>query len=209
MAGARLDRLTEMLDAGDVDLSLLWDYACNRVDPEAYALTHLLRAYHQAVRTFDPSPYAWPPSPPAPFVGALVSHNDPNLDNVVFHEGRAVALIDFDLASPGCRVWDVACAIRLWAPLRPERYIDDIRRGRALRRFRLFVDSYGLTRREREALVPAVLQNHEWCYDIVGTAAARGHAGFFEYLAGGARERAERTRQWYLDNADLLREALL
>ncbi|MGY1683276.1 LysR family transcriptional regulator [Geodermatophilus sp. SYSU D01176] len=39
---ARLDRLTEMLDSGEADMSLLWDYAWNRVDPEAYALTHLL-----------------------------------------------------------------------------------------------------------------------------------------------------------------------
>lgn len=38
----RLEQLTEMLDSGDVDLSLLWDYAWNRVDPSAYALTHLL-----------------------------------------------------------------------------------------------------------------------------------------------------------------------
>ena len=80
------------------------------------------------------------------FAGELVSHNDPNLDNIVFRDGRAVALIDFDLASPGSRVWDVACAARLWAPLRPDRYIDDARRGRALARFRLFVDSYGLGR---------------------------------------------------------------
>src|SRR3712207_3191159 len=39
---ARLERLTEMLDSGEADMSLLWDYAWNRVDPEAYALTHLL-----------------------------------------------------------------------------------------------------------------------------------------------------------------------
>ncbi|MCV2489036.1 LysR family transcriptional regulator [Geodermatophilus sp. YIM 151500] len=39
---ARLDRLTEMLDAGEADMSLLWDYAWNRVDPGSYALTHLL-----------------------------------------------------------------------------------------------------------------------------------------------------------------------
>jgi hypothetical protein len=35
-----------------------------------------------------------------------------------------------------------------------------------------------------------------------------GHAGFFEYWAGGAMERAERTNRWYLDNAHLLQEAL-
>jgi len=49
-----------------------------------------------------------------------VSHNDPNLDNVIFSGDRAVALIDFDLAGPGSAAWDVACAARLWAPLRDE-----------------------------------------------------------------------------------------
>jgi hypothetical protein len=177
--------------------------------PRFLSVAHLLRDYHRAVSSFSPAPHPWPPSPPPPFAGQLVSHNDVNLDNVVFRDGRAVALIDFDLASPGCRVWDVACATRLWAPLRPDRYIDDSRRGRALHRLRLFVDSYGLDRGEREALVPAVLHNHQWLYDIVGTAAANGHPAFSEYLAGGAMRRAERTRRWYLDNADVLRQALV
>jgi len=93
------------------------------------SVADLLRDYHRAVSSFDPTSHEWPESPPAPFTGELVSHNDVNLDNVVFRDGRAVALIDFDLASPGCRVWDVACAARLWTPLRPDRYIDDARRG--------------------------------------------------------------------------------
>jgi hypothetical protein len=177
-------------------------------DEALVSVAGLVRGYHDAVRTFDPAPYRWPSSPPAPFAGELISHNDVNLDNVVFRDGRAVALIDFDLASPGSRVWDVACAARLWAPLRPERYIDDPRRGRAIARFRLFVDSYGLGPDERQRLVAAVLHNHLWCYDIVGTAAANGHAGFSEYWFDGARERAERTRQWYLDTAEELAAAL-
>ena len=177
-------------------------------DEALISVAQLLREYHQAVSSFDPSSHTWPPSPPAPFAGELVSHNDVNLDNVVFRDGRAIALIDFDLAGPGSRVWDVACAARLWTPLRPDRYIGDARHGRALARFRLFVDSYGLPDADRNDLVTAVRLNHEWCYDIVGTAAAHGHAGFTEYLDGGARERAERTRQWYLDAADVLRQAL-
>src|SRR5439155_16856588 len=32
----------------------------------------LLRRYHQAVSTFDATPYRWPPSPPAPFCSGLV-----------------------------------------------------------------------------------------------------------------------------------------
>lgn len=178
-------------------------------DDALVSVAQLLREYHDSVSSFDPTPHTWPPSAPAPFAGGLVSHNDLNLDNVVFRDHRAVALIDFDLASPGSRVWDVACAARLWAPLRPERYIDDPRHGRAIHRFRLFADAYGLDRRDREALVPAILENHGWSYDMVATAAAHGHAGFSGYWAGGAMERAERTREWYIDNADLLRRALL
>jgi hypothetical protein len=178
-------------------------------DQALVSVAHLLRAYHRAVSSFDPTPYAWPSSPPAPFAGELVTHNDVNLDNVVFRGERAVALIDFDLASPGCRVWDVACAARLWAPLRPEADIDDTRRGRAIERLRLFVDSYGLVRADRERLVAAVRENHEWCYDIVGAGAANGHAAFSAYCASGALERAARTREWYFANGDVLRSALL
>ena len=177
-------------------------------DEALVSVAHLLRDYHRAVSTFDSTAHTWPPSPPAPFAGELVSHNDVNLDNVVFRDQRAVALIDFDLASPGCRVWDVACAARLWVPLRPDRHIADARRGRTPERLRLFVDSYGLADADRERLVPAVRQNHEWCYDIVGSAAADGHTAFAEYWMGGAMARAHETRGWYLDNADLLRGAL-
>lgn len=177
-------------------------------DDALVSVALLLRAYHRAVSTFDPRPYAWPSPPPPPFAGELISHNDPNLDNIVFREGRAVALIDFDLAAPGSRVWDVACAARLWAPLRPERYIDDARRGRALDRFRLFVDAYGLTDDDRQDLVTAVRMNHEWCYAIVGTAAAHGHDGFVDYWTGGAMQREADTRDWYVHNSHLLQKAL-
>jgi hypothetical protein len=177
-------------------------------DEALASVGHLLRDYHLAVSTFDPTPHAWPPSPPPAFAGQLVSHNDVNLDNVVFRGGRAVALIDFDLASPGSRVWDIAGAARLWAPLRPESYIDEGRRARSLARFRLLVDAYGPSGAEREGIVDAVRCNHEWSYDIVGTAAAHGHAGFADYWGSGARERAARTYEWYLDNDELLRDAL-
>jgi hypothetical protein len=177
-------------------------------DEALVSVADLLREYHGAVSSFDPSPHVWALTPPPPFAGELVGHNDLNLDNIVFRDGRAASLIDFDLASPGSRVWDVACAARLWAPLRPDPYIDDPRRGRAMDRFRLFVDSYGLSDIDRVRLVSAILQNHEWSYDIVGMAAAKGHTAFSDYWSG-ARERAHRTRQWYLDNADVMKEALL
>lgn len=157
----------------------------------------LLRRYHQAVASFDPRPYAWPTSPPEPFVSALVSHNDPNLDNVVFRNGEAAALIDFDLASPGSALWDVAGAARLWAPLRSDRDIDDARVGQSLRRLRLFVDSYGVSPADRTALVEALGLSHDWIYDIVRLGAERGGDGYAEYWGHGGVQRAERTRAWF------------
>jgi Phosphotransferase enzyme family len=88
-------------------------------DQALVSVAELLRGYHDAVSTFDALQYSWAPALPEGFVGDIVTHNDMTLDNVVFRDGRAVALIDFDLASPGSRAWDVACAARLWAPLRP------------------------------------------------------------------------------------------
>jgi hypothetical protein len=177
-------------------------------DEALVSVAHLLRDYHRAVSGFDPAGHVWPPGPPPPFAGRLVTHNDVNLDNVVFRDGRAVALIDFDLSSPGTRVWDVAGAARLWCPLRPDHHVGDSRRGRSLVRFRLFVDSYGLTGADRERVVDAVLANHDWSYDVVGTAAANGHAAFSDYWTRGAMVRSRETRQWYLECAGVLRDAL-
>ncbi len=177
-------------------------------DAALASVAGLLRRYHAAVAGFDPAPYGWPESPPAPFGGGLVLHNDPNLDNVVFRQGRAVALIDFDLASPGPRVWDVAAAVRLWAPLRQDADVPDARRGQALRRFRLFADAYGLTGDERAVLVDAVIANHDWLYGVVRRGAENGHAAFADYWSSGARDRAARTRHWYVRSTALLRSAL-
>jgi Ser/Thr protein kinase RdoA (MazF antagonist) len=176
-------------------------------DTALASVAELLRAYHEAVSTFDPTSYRWTKAVPARFRTGIVSHNDPNLDNVVFRDQRAVALIDFDLASPGSEVWDVAAAARLWAPLRPDGDIADARRGRALARLRGFADAYRLGDTDRELLPAAVLDNHDWCYDVVRQGAEGGHAGFTAYWLDAAA-RARRTRRWYLGNMDLLRAAL-
>jgi Phosphotransferase enzyme family len=176
-------------------------------DAALVSVAILLRRYHAAAASFDPAPYLWPPSPPLPFTGRLVLHNDPNLDNVVFRHGRAVALIDFDLASPGPRVWDVAAAARLWAPLRQDADVHDARHGRVLHRFRLFADAYGLTEQERAVLVDAVIANHDWLYEVVEAAARAGHAGFTDYWSA-ARARAARTRSWYLRSTSQLRATI-
>jgi len=177
-------------------------------DDALVSVAELLRSYHRAASTFDPSPYAWPPSPPHPFGGDLVSHNDPNLDNIIFRDGRAAALIDFDLAGPGSRVWDVACAARLWVPLRPETYVQDVRRGHALDRFRLFVDAYGLTDADRSRVVDAVERSRAWFWELAESSAAAGHPGFAAYANAETRQRVQDSAAWLSAKDGVLRAAL-
>jgi hypothetical protein len=177
-------------------------------DEALVSVARLLREYHDAAAAFDPASYTWPLSPPAPFAGELVSHNDPNLDNVVFRDGRAVALIDFDLASPGSRLWDVACASRLWAPVRPDEDIRDARRGRALDRLRLFVDAYGVAEGDRERVLAAVARNQDWFRRLIERHVAAGHLAFVEYWESGRRARAEAFDRWLEENEGAVRTAL-
>lgn len=177
-------------------------------DEALMSVAALLRDYHEAVEGFDGSRHSWPVPLPDSYRTGLVSHNDPNLDNIVFRDGRAVALIDFDLAAPGSALWDVAAATRLWSPLRDDVDIDEARRGRSLQRFRRFVDAYGLGPVERSRLPEAVVSNHDWCYAVVEAAVHRGHEAFTETWLDGTGVRARRTREWYARSLALLRTAL-
>jgi hypothetical protein len=176
-------------------------------DAALTSVAHLMKRYHDAVSGFDAGQHVWPKSPPAPYAAELVSHNDPNLDNIVFRDGSAVAFIDFDLASPGSRLWDLAAASRFWAPLRDDAYIADSRRGRSLQRFRAIVDAYGLGQSDRGRLVDAVALNHDWLYTIVRSGAQQGNPGFSDYWARAA-DRVQHTREWYNNNHRVLAETL-
>jgi hypothetical protein len=178
-------------------------------DDALFSVAVLLRRYHEAVRSFDATAHEWPTTVPSPYRGALVTHNDPNLDNVVFRHGRAVALIDFDLASPGSAVWDAALAARLWVPLRDPSDVPLDLIARAGHRLRLFADAYGLPKVERERMASAVLATHTWCYDIVRAGAEQGRPGYQHYWTPSAQEHDARGRRWLESNLESLATALL
>jgi hypothetical protein len=170
--------------------------AWSLTDDVLRSVAQLLRRYHEAAAGFDVTAHRWTRVPPAPFDGGLACHNDLNLDNVIFRDGQAVALIDFDLASPGSAAWDVAGAIRLWAPLRPDRYIHDARRGRTLQRLWTFVEAYGPPDLDPEQLIWAVRLNHDWMYQLIQDGVNEGNPGFADYWRLAAR-RVAATRTWY------------
>jgi len=166
-----------------------------QTDEALVSVADLLRRYHRAAASFDPAGYTWPRPVPARYRTRLVSHNDVYPANVVFRDGHAVALIDFDLAGPGSAVWDFAAAARSFVPLLDEADVSDGRRGRALERFRIFLAASGLSRAARLGVAEALVANHDWTYAIVTEAAAAGHAGFADHWRAVAPS-ARRARRW-------------
>jgi hypothetical protein len=177
-------------------------------DEALVSVARLLRRYHAAVRTFGGSRHPWASRVPAAYHDGLVSHNDPNLDNIVFRGGEAVSLIDFDLASPGSAVWDVAVAARLWVPLRDPADVPDGLSRRMADRIRLFADAYGLSRVARMRLAGAVVESHAWCYDIVRAGADRGQEGYAQSVTPDYLRHDKRGRNWLSRHRRALREAL-
>jgi hypothetical protein len=177
-------------------------------DDALASVARLMRRFHSAVAGFDGRTLAWQRTVPARFRSRLVSHNDPNLDNVVFRGGEAVALIDFDLAAPGSTVWDLAIAARLWCPLRDDDDVVDCRHGRSMARLRVLLDEYGASAAERERLPAGIAASHRWSYALVRREAERGHPGFRDHWVGrDAASRARRSWRFYADRQREIRAA--
>jgi hypothetical protein len=138
----------------------------------------LLRGYHAACADFAANEWTWQRPVPAPWRGAIVTHNDLNPANVIFQDGRAVALIDFDLAAPGAPAFDLAVTACFWAPLRADDDIDDARRGTAISRFRLLLDGYGADAALRRQVVAATGAANRWIADVLEENANLGHPAF-------------------------------
>jgi thiamine kinase-like enzyme len=103
----------------------------------------------------------------APTPAELICHNDWAPWNVVFRDGRVAAMLDWDMAGPGSRVWDLANAAYSWVPLYSRSGQSFTLEQRA-NRLRLMVRSYGLAERdslldvlqERLAFVGAFIAEH-------------------------------------------------
>jgi len=176
-------------------------------DSALTSIADLLRRYHAAVASFDPAGYQWPHPVPARFRTGVVSHNDVHPANLIFRDGRAVALIDFDLAGPGSAAWDLASAARSWVPLADDPDVPDVRRGRVLERFRIFLDASGLPRAARQDVADAIVANHDWTYAIVTEAVAAGHQAFADHWRTVSAP-AARARDWCVrHHRDLLAAA--
>lgn len=100
------------------DVALMPYPAWSMTEAALASVGALLRRFHQASAAIPVEPgVPWSTDLADPRGGEILCHSDPCVENVVFREGRAYGLIDFDMAAPGRPLWDVAMAARYWVPM--------------------------------------------------------------------------------------------
>jgi hypothetical protein len=113
-----------------------------------------LRALHDASVGFPLDGAVWQSPTRVPV--EVISHNDFSPHNLAFVDGAIVGAIDFDMCSPGPRLWDLAYFATRAVPLTAEipdgaPGVDDVGR-----RIRLVLDAYGTDASADELLRVAV-----------------------------------------------------
>ncbi len=183
-----------------------------QVDSALTSIADLMRRFHQASEGFDPSGLEWSTELADPKGGAIVCHNDVCLENVVFRDGKAVALIDFDFAAPGRPLFDLAGFARMCVPIDDDINASrlgwhDVDRGA---RLRLVADSYGLGAAGRAELLRLLDRSIQVGGEFVRRRAEAGDLGFVKMWADmGGQERFDRRRDWWADHRQHIESTVL
>lgn len=136
----------------------------------------------------------------------VVCHGDAGPGNIVFRNGIAFALIDWEMVAPGRRSWDLATALRYWAPLRnpankkpAELLLDPIQRGE------WFLDGYSASDELRSETVRLLPPNQKIQAEyVIARIKARGEAVYEEWVAGGGIRRIELDEVWLGEESERL-----
>lgn len=160
----------------------------------------LVRALHGATEDFAlPPGLAWHfeslggPEP------SVVCHHDLSPKNTVFRNGRAVALIDWDMATPEAAIHDVVHAAWQFVPLATDEacarqgWGHQPDRGR---RLRILLDAYGLPDRERRGFAARVAERMEVTASGIDALAAGGAPAFRRLVESEVPDSIRRDRAW-------------
>jgi hypothetical protein len=182
------------------------------------SVARLVRAYDDAAATLvippgiapDPGPPEPPGTPPAPpYPPELIGHVDITPENVVFRDGQAVALIDFDLARWATRVDEMFNVMRWWAPLGEPADEDPLMRDVDVpRRCRLLADAYGMSGTDRERLVEVGIARTRRSWHLMKQRADVLGGGWLRMWNEGVGDNIQRRLTWLERNARTLHAAL-
>jgi aminoglycoside phosphotransferase (APT) family kinase protein len=170
-------------------------------DDALASVARLMRSFHRASATFPASAAdTWSDEMADPTGGPVVCHNDVCLENVVFRDGEAVALLDFDFAAPGRPAYDLATFARMCVPIDDEE--SRLRLGwhdsDHPARLRLVADEYGLDGDERDAMAGALDESIARGGEFVRRRVEAGDPNFIAmWEAMGGQARFDRRRAWW------------
>jgi hypothetical protein len=128
-------------------------------DEALVSAAQTIRAFHDASIGFDAE--GWNTDSADPSGRAeVICHNDLAPFNLVYQHRKVAAIIDWDGAAPGRRVWDIAYAVWRLVPLHRPAYTTplgwpELDRSR---RLALFADAYDMTGQDRDEVLDVVRQ---------------------------------------------------
>ncbi|MBA9004037.1 phosphotransferase [Thermomonospora cellulosilytica] len=180
-------------------------------DDALVGVARLLRGFHDAVSLYEaPADAPWDTAfttnvddPPE-----LIGHCDVTPDNVIFRDGVPYGLIDFDLARPTTRLFDVVNTLRTWAPMADPadrepvfRRLDADAVGRRIRRF---CDAYGLPHDQRRRVLAVARLRFERSHESMRARAEHLGGGWARMWRDGVGGRIRRAQDWLDLNWDAL-----
>jgi hypothetical protein len=182
-----------------------------QTDHALSSIAALMRSFHEASSRVPVMAAKWSDELADPCGGTMICHNDVCLENVVFKDGEAVALLDFDFAAPGQPLFDLAAFARMCVPID-----DDLSAGRLgfrdldrPARLRLVADTYGLDAESRRTLAELLDRPMESGGSFVQRRAEAGDPNFIRMLDEmGGMERYERRHRWWQASRDSFVRAL-
>jgi hypothetical protein len=186
-------------------------------EDRAVSVARLVRRYDDATAGFVPPPDLLPPPPPElpgmPPASAdppeLVAHLDITPENLVFRDGVALALLDFDFARPATRVDEVSNLMVWWAPFFDPADRDPLLREVDVpRRTRLLADSYALNDVGRRRLIEVTLLRTRRSWYTMKWRAENLGGGWQRMWNEGVGDQIKRREAWLERNAGLLQAAL-
>ncbi|MFC6157407.1 phosphotransferase [Kribbella jiaozuonensis] len=184
-------------------------------EERALSLARLLRAYHDAVEGFGipqnlPAPIEPPGLPELDDPPELIGHQDVTPENVVFRNGRAYALIDFDMLRPVSRAGEVVNLMLWWAPFGEDADLDPQFRGLDQpRRCRLLADAYGLEDPDRSRLIDLAIRRDERSWHTMKYRAEILGGGWQRMWSEGVGDKIRHRQTWLEKNAETITTALL
>ena len=188
---------------GDVPVPPFLEWA--QSDDTLASIAQLVLRFHEASAQLAVGDGPWSDELADPAGGSMVCHNDVCLENVVFRNGRAVGLLDFDFAAPGRPIFDLAAFARMCVP------IDDDQNARRLGfevldrqgRLRQVADTYGLDANGRSELIHHLDRPMRGGGAFVQRRVDAGDSNFIRMLNEmGGMERFDRRRRWWEESRD-------